>query len=81
MIFIKNGGEKIEVTHYCRMKVERKMLKTQVKVILIAEIFFFNFILSVEFATKAWNFNNGVWRIEKMKDAKTNLSSNRSRKT
>ena len=43
MIFIKNGGEKIEVTHYCRMKVERKMLKTQVKVTLIAEIFFFKF--------------------------------------
>ena len=43
MIFIKNGGEKIEVTHYCRMKVERKMLKTQVKVTLIAEIFFLKF--------------------------------------
>ena len=40
MIFIKNGGEKIEVTHYCPMKVERKMLKTQVKVTLIAEFFF-----------------------------------------
>ena len=54
------GGEKIEVTRHCKMKVERKLLKTQIKVTLIADIFFLNFILSVEFITKAWNFNNGV---------------------